>query len=254
MGRLILYETRSGSATAGLTPAEDMTMESQPLIHFDYSWPEPEKAAMRAAVEAIEPLAGASIDARSALGAPWIATRHTLDEITLYMAHRMNLGTVLIAQSIDDLIAKIQGVEGARTTRPLFQLIYESTAARSITSDDLQAILDTSRAKNQTLDITGLLLFKDNRFMQVLEGSEDAVRSLYATIRADNRHTDVETLLTAPVRQRAFPDWAMSLEDLTALPDSSSEGLSDYFQDGSLSIEHEPLTDVLLALRRFRSG
>ncbi|MEP7187723.1 MAG: BLUF domain-containing protein, partial [Roseiflexaceae bacterium] len=62
----------------------------------------------------------------------------------------------------------------------MYYLSYASVAVTPFTSAALQALLLTSRRNNMQLGITGMLLYKDGEFMQVLEGEQAAVQALYA--------------------------------------------------------------------------
>lgn len=95
-----------------------------------------------------------------------------------------------------------------------FTLTYLSTLEDSVSADDLSTLLQQSRTDNIRSGITGLLLLRQRRVMQVLEGAEDQVRSLFRTISNDPRHRDVTTVWTSSAEQRRFPDWSMGFEDL----------------------------------------
>ena len=96
----------------------------------------------------------------------------------------------------------------------IFQLVYVSSVGSEQSIVEVFAEIPGYRTKNVGLAITGMLLVKQGSFMQVLEGREAAVRSLYATIRADPRHEHVHTLATIEVPGRQFPDWSMGFADL----------------------------------------
>ncbi len=66
----------------------------------------------------------------------------------------------------------------------MFFLVYVSSATRPFSGEDLRALLATCRKNNAELGVTGMLLYKDGNFMQVLEGDEEAVRGLYEKIPA----------------------------------------------------------------------
>ncbi len=84
------------------------------------------------------------------------------------------------------------------------------------TREDLRVLLATSRKNNAELGVTGMLLYKDGNFMQVLEGEEVAVRRLYARIAADPRHGSEITLQEGFSEGRQFPDWSMGFRDLNS--------------------------------------
>ena len=101
----------------------------------------------------------------------------------------------------------------------LFTEVYVSSAVSAWTPDDLDVLLEQSRRKNDALGVTGLLLHRDQSFLQVLEGEEDVVRALYATISRDPRHVDVVNVWNSHSPVRRFPGWSMGFRDLASDPD-----------------------------------
>ncbi|OOB92279.1 BLUF domain-containing protein [Rathayibacter sp. VKM Ac-2630] len=91
----------------------------------------------------------------------------------------------------------------------MLSVTYVSTAAESFGDADLAELLRQSRDNNARSGLTGMLLFKNGRFMQVLEGEEEDVRERYRAIAADPRHTDVTQLLSESIEGRRFPQWSM---------------------------------------------
>lgn len=107
----------------------------------------------------------------------------------------------------------------------MFYLIYVSHAADGLKSSDLHDILNKARQNNTTLGITGLLLYKNHRFMQLIEGREAVVRDLYQKISQDPRHRDLIVLQEGSEPKRQFPQWSMAFRDLNASgEDSPSAG------------------------------
>ncbi len=118
---------------------------------------------------------------------------------------------VLTAAHFPPVSAIMGGKSPARCyVNIMFYLIYISTATREMDGGTLRDILKTSRGYNATHGITGLLLFKEGRFMQLLEGDETAVRELYRRILRDERHRGIATLLEGNDKERMFPGWAMA--------------------------------------------
>ena len=91
------------------------------------------------------------------------------------------------------------------------QLLYVSSTTRDLAPADLNQILTVSRANNAALDVTGLLLFIDGGFLQILEGEETTVRALYDRIAADPRHWETRLLLDRE-SPRACAGWSMGFE------------------------------------------
>ncbi len=92
----------------------------------------------------------------------------------------------------------------------MFQIAYFSTASTTQDAKTVHDILVASRVNNRRDDITGLLVAGGNRYMQVIEGPRAAAARLYATIRADERHLAVTTLLQRSVMRRSFEGWSMA--------------------------------------------
>lgn len=97
-------------------------------------------------------------------------------------------------------------------TAPLFRIVYRSqlTISPEDRKVEIESILENSRAKNVTRDITGALLVWQDYVVQTLEGDEGVVRGLYEKIAADDRHEAVTLLEAEAVESRVFSRWSMA--------------------------------------------
>lgn len=93
----------------------------------------------------------------------------------------------------------------------MYHLIYRSRATATLDASQLTSILEQARAFNRHQNLTGLLVCTpDQQFLQVLEGDERAVRTLYYEhIAADPRHHDCSVLSEGPGMHFSFPNWSM---------------------------------------------
>jgi hypothetical protein len=133
----------------------------------------------------------------------------------------------------------------------MHRLIYVSTAKQLLNTDELVEILTKAKEKNSRLGITGMLLYKEGNFMQLLEGEEKIVRDLYETIRLDVRHHDAIILLDEPAEDRLFADWSMGFKDLS---DPELESLPGYAPFRNLTLSKSGLgsdAGVCLDILRF---
>lgn len=114
----------------------------------------------------------------------------------------------------------------------MITLVYTSAATRLMSDTELTDLLTKAREKNARLDITGMLIYHDGNFLQVLEGRDAAVRRLYDTIARDPRHTGIIKIIDRPVQERQFSEWAMAFRQLS---DSEIRQLPGYsrFLDSS---------------------
>jgi hypothetical protein len=76
-------------------------------------------------------------------------------------------------------------------------------------AEALLGLLRQCQRKNASSGVTGLLLFGNDTFLQVLEGEAETVDGLFHRIEGDRRHQDVRLLSRRPIGQRRFPDWKM---------------------------------------------
>ncbi len=73
----------------------------------------------------------------------------------------------------------------------------------------LAGILSVARRNNPLMGITGALICRHDLYLQLIEGPADAIDALYARICEDDRHANVELLLSEDMGERLFPNWAM---------------------------------------------
>ena len=101
----------------------------------------------------------------------------------------------------------------------LVRLMYASRAAGSVTADSLAGILKKSKENNAATGITGVLCYCSNAdiFLQVLEGSRDAVSATYNRIARDDRHREVELLHYEEIGERHFSSWSMGQVNMNRL-------------------------------------
>lgn len=135
----------------------------------------------------------------------------------------------------------------------LYHLGYVSTQTRPLLKDDLKTLVRVAAERNQSLNITGLLLHREDSFFQVLEGQADSVREVFASIQGDSRHHRIKVLFEGPTEMREFADWRMGFMELDGVNMQELPGLSDYLSnqtDPRLLLEELSETKRLILLFR----
>lgn len=98
-----------------------------------------------------------------------------------------------------------------------YSLIYRSFARPLwIAPEALDAICRVSVEFNARKRITGMLIYSDGVFVQVLEGETVDVLSLSAQIAADSRNDRLRVLWHGHVAERQFADWSMGCFEFPA--------------------------------------
>jgi len=97
----------------------------------------------------------------------------------------------------------------------LIQLIYLSSLTDMKLEHEISKILESSIDHNKENAITGMLLYANGNFLQVLEGEAETVEGTFSRICADPRHYDIIVLVREPIAERHFSQWSMGYQHLS---------------------------------------
>jgi hypothetical protein len=96
-----------------------------------------------------------------------------------------------------------------------------------MSDDELREMLKISRKRNEASGITGMLLYLEPFFMQVLEGEDNIIVQLFERIKKDPRHHKTSPIYRASIQDRRFQNWTMGFEKIN---NEKIEGFSDVLQ------------------------
>ena len=94
-----------------------------------------------------------------------------------------------------------------------FNLVYVSQAHEQVCYTDIQKILVVSQKNNIDNNVTGLLLYQDHHFLQILEGDEDQVMLIMARVIKDRRNHHLRVLIESQSNKRIFESFPMVFYD-----------------------------------------
>lgn len=97
------------------------------------------------------------------------------------------------------------------------KLLYTSRRADAGPAT-LDAILAVSRRRNRADGITGVLLYDDRRYLQLLEGDHDALARCFLRIAMHPAHREIAVIAFEDSAVRLFSGWDM--HDIAAAPKS----------------------------------
>ena len=126
----------------------------------------------------------------------------------------------------------------------LIELTYVSEPAQKMSFLGLMRLLYHSYANNQALDITGALIYENNKFGQVIEGFEKDIQVLWQKIQKDGRHKNVRLIETKPISERSFSKWTMVFQGSEEIAKNLPE-VSAAIEDVDFPVDHP----LLAALR-----
>lgn len=98
-------------------------------------------------------------------------------------------------------------------------ILYLSKATRPLSDDDISTIYQSAIATNKKLTISGFLCFKDDYFLQYIEGAQDDIDFIFSKIKNDTRHTLRVTLEDSSLKTFRFTQWNMHLVNKARIED-----------------------------------
>lgn len=101
-----------------------------------------------------------------------------------------------------------------RDAQPVHRLMYTSTARNFMSSEELAALLERARLWNDANGITGMLIYIDGHFLQIVEGAAPDIAAVAQRITADPRHFGIIRLMEDTSPRRVFSDWSMGFRRL----------------------------------------
>ena len=135
----------------------------------------------------------------------------------------------------------------------LEQIVYMSALAPHVDDSCLRDILAESTARNPARHITGMLLYINGSFLQVLEGESEQLQALYETIDQDPRHASIAKISQHPIEEREFGDWSMGWARVQAQELDAVVGRNDFFSAGHCITELENSL-IKRILKDFKQG
>ena len=97
----------------------------------------------------------------------------------------------------------------------LKRINYISSFVKDLSDDEIEELARQAAKKNAENDITGVLMAKGGVFFQIIEGPEENIDRLFATILKDPRHEKIITLgIQIGDLQRLFLGWNMKAINL----------------------------------------
>jgi Sensors of blue-light using FAD len=119
----------------------------------------------------------------------------------------------------------------------LIHCIYASTAATIFKESDIPALLEHARTANADRELTGMLLYIEGGFFQVLEGDDAVVDEVYGRINRDSRHSKITLIIREPIAARNFSEWTMGFSTVDPLEAGLLIGENDFFKSASCVTE-----------------
>ena len=100
-------------------------------------------------------------------------------------------------------------------------IVYVSQARENLTTKEVENIFELTLQNNIDLEITGILMYSERTFLQVLEGEYPIIKSLFKTIEEDHRHENIIKLVDIEHGNRIFNKYKTGFSIITGDEDAT---------------------------------
>ncbi|MEH6762982.1 MAG: BLUF domain-containing protein [Aequorivita antarctica] len=94
-------------------------------------------------------------------------------------------------------------------------IVYISNAVMLLEKKHLDELFYQCVQNNISNNVTGILIYKEGTFIQVLEGNDQDLNNLFKTIQQDKRHNNIMTVLDRMNTKRLFTKFRTGLSSLS---------------------------------------
>lgn len=130
-------------------------------------------------------------------------------------------------------------------------ICYVSSAASNLTKRQIDDLLRFTEEKNNRNNLSGIFLFSEGNFFQILEGEKEHVQALFKKIESDPRHTDLIIIFQKELAEAKFNRYKSSF--VSADTRFSSQDMESYLSQVE-SFDPPVRTTVRYILQKFTEG
>ena len=110
-----------------------------------------------------------------------------------------------------------------------YAISYVSTAAPGLDEKQVEEIFKKTNAHNNGNGITGILLFSEGNFFQVIEGEKSIILDLYDKIQQDKRHQNIIKIFGREIKEENFVNY--ETEFISEKKKQNLETVDDYLNN-----------------------
>lgn len=86
-------------------------------------------------------------------------------------------------------------------------ICYISDSCQAESLNALKILYSKAKKNNVKYNISGILIYSNDNFLQVLEGDQTIVDDTFKRISLDNRHRNIFEVINIDIQQRIFEDY-----------------------------------------------
>ncbi|MBT0606697.1 BLUF domain-containing protein [Aequorivita echinoideorum] len=96
----------------------------------------------------------------------------------------------------------------------LSTICYISNSVKLFPDEEIQALFDQTISNNNYYGITGILIYQEGTFIQVIEGENAIIDALFYKIERDERHNQITVILRHPIDERIFSNYKLGFRTM----------------------------------------
>ena len=127
----------------------------------------------------------------------------------------------------------------------IYCLVFTSVATRKVSDEDLKGLLVKSRQNNLALNITGMLLYLDPYFMQILEGDESIIDEKFKKILNNEMRHKVSLIYKKPIKERSFSKWTMGFNKIGIEYFEDAKNLTEIYKNEAFKKHPKEVIELL---------
>lgn len=111
-----------------------------------------------------------------------------------------------------------------------YAISYVSTCDLN-SREEIEKLLEQTQISNLKKNISGILLFSEGNFFQVIEGEEDQIKSLFSAISSDERHHNLIKIFERPIQTDLYDGYECDfVSEETRISENKLEYYTQYLQ------------------------
>ena len=144
-----------------------------------------------------------------------------------------------VEQNVLNQVEDVSNIISNSESAELYRLVYTGVKSND---NDVNTMIKLVRAKNPSLNLTGMVLHTESRLLQVLEGPKDAVISMFEQVANSSAVLSYDMRYCQPTAERNFADWSMGVAEVSEgeisgdIVDAMLAGTDGAYEDGYIEM------------------
>jgi len=92
----------------------------------------------------------------------------------------------------------------------MYELFISTFARRAMSASEIKSVVLKLSARNISCGLTGILIYNEGEFYQILEGEKEAILKIKDEIKDDKLHGAVHVIWEGDIAERGYRNWGLA--------------------------------------------